>query len=150
MRQQDFHYRASIEEVFDKEDAAIHRWLEFFSVDDKGNPTPVSANNIAERDRRLARNAENRKAVLAIYAERQKIWDDWAGPNGYADASKRSNELDAIREELVEKILGFKVATADDMMLKAHFISDHYCGDRHASLSADLVKAMAEIWRAKA
>ncbi|MBN8934329.1 MAG: hypothetical protein J0G97_21680, partial [Rhizobium pusense] len=100
--------------------------------------------------RRLARNADDRKAVLAIYAERQKIWDDWAGPSGYADASKRSNELDAIREELVEKVLNFKVATIDDMMLKAHFISDHYCGDRHASLSADLVKDMAAIWRAKA
>lgn len=150
MRQQEFYYRASIEEVFDKEDAIIHRWLEFFSVDDNGNPTPGSAKNIAERDRRLARNAENRKAVLAIYAERQKSWDDWAGPSGYADASKRSNELDAIREDLVEKVLSFKVSTADEMMLKAHFISDHYCGDRHASLSADLVKAMAEIWSAKA
>ena len=150
MRQQEFQYRASIEEVFDKEDATIHRWLEFFSVDDKGNPEPVSAKNVAERDRRLARNAENRKAVLAIYAEREKIWDDWAGPSGYADASERSNALDAVREELVEKVLNFKVSTADEMMLKAHFISDHYCGDRHASLSADLVKAMAEIWRAKA
>lgn len=150
MRQQEFHYRASIEEVFDKEDATIHRWLDFFSVDDKGNPQPASAKNVAERDRRLARNEENRKVVLAIYAERQRIWDDWAGPSGYADASKRSNELDAIREELVEKVLNFKVSTADEMMLKAHFISDHYCGDRHASLSADLVKAMAEIWKEKA
>lgn len=150
MRTQEFYCRTAIEAVFDEEDGRIHQWLEFFAVDDMGNAAPASTKNIAERDRRLARNAADRKAVMALYAEREKIWDDWAGPSGYAEASARANELDALRCDLVEEVLAFKVATIDDAMRKACFIKEYYCGEKLASLSADLVKEIADMRRASA
>ncbi|RSC31218.1 hypothetical protein EGT36_21320 [Agrobacterium sp. FDAARGOS_525] len=150
MRTQEYYCRPAIEAVFDEEDGRINKWLEFFAVDGEGNPAPASEKNVAERDRRLARNDADRKAVLALYAERQKIWDDWAGPSGYAEASDRSNELDELRCDLVEEVLAFKVATIDDVLRKACFIEENYCGEKRASLAADLIKEIAEIRRASA
>lgn len=149
MRQREYYTPASIEAVFDAEDGRINQWLKFFSVDDEGNECPPCASNLAIRDSRLARNDQDRKATLALYAERQATWDKWAAASGYAYAEQRSSELDDARQALNEKVLAYKVSTPDDVIRKANFIQEHYCGQMHAGLAANLVKEIAEIWSAK-
>lgn len=150
LRSMGYYDRKSIEAVFDVEDGRIHKWLEFFSVDGDGNPDSPTPENIAHRDKRLQRNDSERKALLAVYDARQKVWDDWSRESGHAAASKHAEELDQIRNDLNDQVLAYPVTTFDEAMMKADFIDATYGGETRAVLSANLVKEIAGLWRAKA
>lgn len=150
LRSMGYYDRKSIEAVFDVEDGRIHKWLEFFSVDGDGNPASPTPENIAHRDRRLQRNDSERKALLAVYDARQKVWDDWSRESGHAAASKHAEELDQFRNDLNDQVLAYPVTTFDEVMLKADFIEETFGGETRAVLSANLVKEIAVLWRAKA
>ncbi|WP_425903619.1 hypothetical protein [Agrobacterium radiobacter] len=150
LRSTDYYDRSSVEAVFDMEDGRIHKWLEFFSVDGDGNPALPTAENIAHRDKRLQRNDSERKALLAVYDARQKLWDDWSRESGHAAAREHADELDHVRCDLNDQVLAYPVTTFDEAMMKADFIDATYGGETRARLSANLVKEIAGLWRAKA
>lgn len=86
-----------------------------------------------------------REKILALFQQRQEVYDQWEKASGHTAAEAESDRLWKLVNEAEERILSFPCTTLEDVVIQARFIKREFEGEMSAELGNRIVAQLASI-----